>query len=131
MTRFQRTLRTLQSGFLLAVMVVGGAASAQQTRLHAQQSELQSYDVELVIFQRLGSGESRDSWGLESAAAGEGMSIPDDEPSPFSSQSAAPAPSASFPALPPSKYKLTAVAETLRRSRKYRPLAHFGWTQPG
>jgi hypothetical protein len=111
---------------LLVFLPSGGATLAQQ-------GELQSYDVELVIFQHLGAGESPESWGLESSAAGEHMSIPDEEPTPFSEQSAAPAPAptASFPALAPSKYKLTAVAETLRRSRKYRPLAHIGWTQPG
>ncbi len=27
--------------------------------------------------------------------------------------------------------KLTAIEETLRRSRAYQPLAHIGWTQPG
>jgi hypothetical protein len=109
----------------LLVFLLGGSAA------FAQQGELQSYDVELVIFQHLGAGESPESWGLESSAAGERMSIPDEEPTPFSAQSTAPAPTASFPALAPSKYKLTAVAETLRRSRKYRPLAHLGWTQPG
>jgi hypothetical protein len=33
--------------------------------------------------------------------------------------------------LPSAKYKLTAITDTLRRSRNYQPLAHFGWTQPG
>ena len=27
--------------------------------------------------------------------------------------------------------KLTAIEETLRRSRAYQPIAHIGWTQPG
>jgi hypothetical protein len=109
---------------IFAVLLAGGAASAQQPGL-------QSYDVELVIFQHLGSSESPESWALESAAAGERMSIPDEEPTPFSAQSAAPPTTAAFPALAPAKFKLTAVEDTLRRSRKYRPLAHIGWTQPG
>lgn len=36
-----------------------------------------------------------------------------------------------FPALAQSKFKLTTITDTLRRSRNYQPLAHFGWTQPG
>jgi hypothetical protein len=27
--------------------------------------------------------------------------------------------------------KLTAIEESMRRSRAYQPLAHIGWTQPG
>jgi hypothetical protein len=109
---------------MFVALLFGGAASAQQ-------AVLQSYDVELVIFQHLGAGESPESWVLESATAGERMSIPDEEPTPFSTQSATPAATATFPALPAAKFKLTAVEDTLRRSRKYRPLAHVGWTQPG
>lgn len=102
------------------------AASAQQS------SGLQSYDVELVIFQHLGANATPEAWGLESRGADGDLAIPDEDSSPFESQSAAPAAvTASFPALSASKYKLTAVEETLRRSRNYRPLAHFGWTQPG
>jgi hypothetical protein len=29
------------------------------------------------------------------------------------------------------RFKLTGSTDTLRRSRNYQPLAHFGWTQPG
>jgi hypothetical protein len=114
---------------LIALAALTGAAGVSTTA--AQQSGLQSYDVELVIFQHLGASDSAENWGLEAGAAGERMSIPDEEPSPFGAQSAAPPAAASFPALPASKHKLTAVEETLRRSRKYRPLAHIGWTQPG
>ena len=46
-------------------------------------------------------------------------------------RAAPPAATATFPALPAAKIKLTAIADTLRRSRNYQPLAHFGWTQPG
>jgi hypothetical protein len=85
-----------------------------------------------VIFQHLAGAASPEEWGLEARNAGAEVAIPDDEASPFQSPAQAPAAAtASFPALPASKYKLTAVEETLRRSRNYRPLAHFGWTQPG
>src|SRR5512145_1264490 len=101
-------------------------ASAQQST-----SVLQSYDVELVVFRTLNPNASPEEWGMEAAAAGQRLAIPDDEPSPFASSEPVAAATATFPALAPSKFKLTATADTLRRSRNYQPLAHFGWTQPG
>ncbi len=77
------------------------------------------------------SDASPEEWGMEAAAAGQRLAIPEDEPSPFASSEPAPATTATFPALTPAKFKLTAIADTLRRSRNYQPLAHFGWTQPG
>jgi hypothetical protein len=113
---------------LLALLSVAAlTASAQQT------TQLQSYDVELLIFRTLNPNASAEDWGLESAAAGQRLAIPDDEPSPFAASEPVPVPAttATFPALPAAKFKLSAVADTLRRSRNYQPLAHFGWTQPG
>lgn len=101
-------------------------ASAQQP------PGLQSYEVELVIFQHLSGSASPEEWGLEARNAGVQAEIPDEEASPFqTSTPTVAAATTGFPALPAAKYKLTAVEETLRRSRNYRPLAHFGWTQPG
>jgi Peptidoglycan-binding protein, CsiV len=115
---------------LAAASCVIGPASAQQS-----DAGLQSYDVELLIFRVLSSNATAEQWSLESPTAGHHPAIPDDELSPFdNADSAAPPPpaaSVSFPALPPAKYKLTAMEETLRRSRNYQPLAHIGWTQPG
>ena len=103
-------------------------ASAQQAT-----SVRQSYDVELIVFRTLNPNASPEEWGMEASAAGQRLAIPDDEPSPFATTAPAPPPptTSTFPALPPAKYKLTAIADTLRRSRNYQPLAHFGWTQPG
>ena len=92
---------------------------------------LQSYDVELLVFRTLNPHASPEEWGMEAAAAGQRLAIPEDEPSPFASSEPVPATTATFPALTPAKFKLTAIADTLRRSRNYQPLAHFGWTQPG
>lgn len=103
------------------------SASAQQAT-----AVLQSYDVELVIFRTLNSNATPEQWSMEAAAAGQRLAIPDDEPSPFAASEPPPAAAtATFPALPPSKYKLTAITDSLKRSRNYQPLAHFGWTQPG
>jgi hypothetical protein len=111
---------------LLALLSVAAlTASAQQA------TALQSYDVELLIFRTLNPNASPEDWGLESAAAGQRLAIPDDEPSPFATSEPVPATTATFPSLPAAKFKLSAVADTLRRSRNYQPLAHFGWTQPG
>jgi hypothetical protein len=92
-----------------------------------------SYDVELVIFRHLGANASPERWEAEAIVSGSQLAIPDEEQTPFSSSTPAPAvgTTTTFPALPPAKYKLTAIADTLRRSRNYQPLAHIGWTQPG
>ena len=114
--------------FILIVLLSAATltASAQQAT-----PVLQSYDVELLIFRQLHPSASPEEWGMEAAAAGQRLAIPEDEPSPFASSEPVPATTATFPALTPAKFKLTAIADTLRRSRNYQPLAHFGWTQPG
>jgi hypothetical protein len=114
----------------LALVLLGTVtltASAQQTT-----QVLQSYDVELLIFRQLHPNASDEEWSMEAAAAGQRLAIPEDEPTPFASSAPPPTDTTStFPALPPAKFKLTAIADTLRRSRNYQALAHFGWTQPG
>jgi hypothetical protein len=106
-----------------AVMV---PASAQQA------APLQSYDVELIIFRTLATSGSAEQWSLEAAEATQRLAIPEDEPTPFATPApAVPVTTTAFPALPSARFKLTALEDTLRRSRNYQPLAHFGWTQPG
>lgn len=96
-------------------------------RVVAQAAELQSYDVELVIFRNLTGTASGEEWAAEkdSSLSADAGSDAQSEAAPVT------APSATFPPLPASKFKLTAIEDTLRRSRRYQPLAHFGWTQPG
>ncbi|MDY6946904.1 MAG: CsiV family protein [Pseudomonadota bacterium] len=107
---------------LAALMSVGPAV--------AQQASVQSYDVELLIFRNLGGHDTPESWGAEAADANQRLDIPDDE---SSAPAPAPvvAPTTTFPALPAAKMKLTAIEDSLRRSRGYQPVAHIGWTQPG
>ncbi|AMN47290.1 hypothetical protein ACG33_09325 [Steroidobacter denitrificans] len=136
--------RMMQVAVLLVQgLLVLGAGSGPA---RAQQAELQSYDVELIIFRTLSSDATAED-GPREADTGPAFLLPDEEHSPFDT---GPADSGSsdtgssdtgartlspaaenFPALPASRYQLTAIADTLRRSRNYRPLAHFGWTQPG
>jgi hypothetical protein len=112
----------------LGVIALGLVASAS-----AQQTGLTSYDVELVIFRTLATKATPEDWRLEAGTAGQHLATTDED-APDSEQPIEPPPSApleTFPPLPASKFKLTAIADTLRRSRNYQPLAHFGWTQPG
>lgn len=119
------------SSLLAVALVMLGTVTLNAS---AQQSSqvLQSYDVELLVFRTLNPNASPEEWSMEAAEAGQRLAIPEDEPEPFSATApAAPATTTSFPALAPGKFKLTGAYETLRRSRNYQPLAHFGWTQPG
>lgn len=124
-TRFGARQRKLGVAVLLAALmsVVGSAV--------AQQAPLQAYDVELLIFRNLGGHETQEDWGSEAAVAGQPLDIPDDEVTAPPVAPAVVAPTVTFPALPASKMKLTAIEDTLRRGRGYQPLAHIGWTQPG
>lgn len=127
----QRTTLMLVS--LPLLLVLGGKAVAQQPAAGAS-----SYDVELIIFRNLSSSPTQEAtsekwgekWGEEWDADAHSTADP---ASSEAQQEAAPvtAPSATFPALPASKLKLVAINDTLRRSRHYVLLAHFGWTQPG
>jgi hypothetical protein len=104
-----------------AFVLILGAADAQQ-------SSLGSYDVELIVFRNLSSNATPEDWAQETDIT------PHDTPEDETEVPVAAAPveaTESFPELPASKFKLTAIADSLRRSRGYQPLAHFGWTQPG
>jgi hypothetical protein len=103
------------------------SASAQQAS-----QVLQSYDVELLVFRTLNPNASPEEWSMEALEAGQRLAIPEDEPDPAAASApAAPVTTSSFPALAAGRFKLTGIYDTLRRSRNYQPLAHFGWTQPG
>ena len=102
------------------------SASAQQST-----QVLQSYDVELLIFRTLNPNASPEEWSMEAAEAGQRLAIPEDEPEPSAASAPPPPTTSNFPVLAPGRFKLTGIYDTLRRSRNYQPLAHFGWTQPG
>jgi hypothetical protein len=113
-------------GLLLLAMV--SSAGAQQA------SGLQSYDVELIIFRTLSAKATPEEWRMEAGTADQHLAIPAEDtqetetvvtPPPAST------PTVTFPALPAAKFKLGSIADSLRRSRNFQPLAHFGWTQPG
>lgn len=126
-TRITESVKRGALAFLLAAMAVLGPASAQQAA-----SDLPSYDVELIIFRHLTSDATQEVWDLE-LSRGESLTIPDEDATPFDpvGSDASASTTQSFPPLAAAKMKLGAIENTLRRSRNYRPLAHFGWTQPG
>lgn len=96
----------------------------------SQQANLQSYDVELIIFRTLATDATAEGLARETAAAS--AYLPRDEAGGPATATEVNSPAtAVFAMLPASRYQLNAIAATLRRSRDYRPLAHFGWTQPG
>lgn len=112
---------------LVAVMLMS-SAGAQQA------SGLTSYDVELVIFRTLSSKASPEDWSLEAGLADQHLAVPAEDGQGTDAVIAPPLPTAptlTFPELPATKFKLTNVADALKRNRNYQPLAHFGWTQPG
>jgi hypothetical protein len=88
------------------------------------------YDVELVIFRVNSPTGTPEQWTTEEGLAND--TTPDNDAD-ESSAAAAPRTTrqASVTPLAPEQFKLSAVEDTLRRSREYQPVAHIGWTQPG
>jgi hypothetical protein len=117
-------MRTLVLGLLLALAF---------TAAHAQDTSLTQYDVEIVIFRNLGATGTPENWALEEALAKQRGVIPEDDEGAGASQTPQPKVSQEVSVTPLSsaQFKLTAIEDTLRRSRTYQPLAHIGWTQLG
>lgn len=100
---------------LLVVLLVVPAFSI------AQAPATPAYDVELVVFRNLGGGSSNEQWSMHDPVTD--ASADAEAPDPGAAE-------APFPKLPAERLKLTAIYDTLKRSRAYQPLAHLGWTQP-
>ncbi len=122
---------TTRTGFLRAVTAILGLALAQAS---AQEAAPIVYDVELVVFRNLDGNATPEDWALE-AREGE-------KEVPLTVQDAEEAPVIAVPlgtgmsssgrqALSRDRYRLTNIAASLQRSRGYRTVAHFGWSQVG
>jgi hypothetical protein len=118
---------TLKTAAIVLLALTAGATGAQQST-----SAVQSYDVEVVVFRILSGSGTPEVWSAEKGLQPQQLTVPDDE-SPGAITAAPPIATTTetFPALPPARFKLTAIEDTLRRSRNYQSLGHFGWTQPG
>ena len=107
-----------------ALLLLADGVMAQQSA-----TGMTSYDVELIVFRTLSGGATNEEWSAEgrhdSVTSAEGSGDAQAEAAPLT------APTAMFPPLSAGKFKLGAIADTLRRSKRYQPVAHFGWTQPG
>jgi hypothetical protein len=115
----------LATGLLALLTVVAFApVGAQQPS-----AGLQSYDVELIIFRTLTANTS-EQLTLEGPGPALALAAEEGESPPIVTESV-PLATAVFPSLPPTKFKLTSLEDTLRRTRNYQPIAHIGWTQPG
>jgi hypothetical protein len=113
---------------LLATFALASTATAQQPAV------LTSYDVELIIFRTSGAKASPEDWQMEAGTADQHLAVTNEDAQGTETVIAPPpttTPTMTFPALAPGKFKLTPLADSLKRSRNYQPLAHFGWTQPG
>ena len=117
----------LKAAAITVVALIVSSAGAQQTA-----AEMQSYDVELVVFRTLSTNATPEERTIDPGAS-QPLVLSDDEATAGAAVQSAPAATATevFPPLAPAKFQLAAIADTLRRSRNYQPLAHFGWTQPG
>src|SRR5689334_12563669 len=103
----------------------------------AQETLLQSYEVELIIFRVNHPNASPENWALGGAAVKPAAAQADDERPAVTGNPAAPPPEVatpatdtSFPALGSAQFRMNGIEESLRKSRAYQPLAHIGWIQP-
>jgi hypothetical protein len=107
--------------------------------LVAQDSTLQQFDVEIVLFRVNNPSFTQEDWALEEtrakaklppSAAADG----EEAPPPPDTGAAVTVTQASESSIQPTsmaQFKLNSVENSLRRSRAYSPLAHVGWSQPG
>lgn len=114
--------------FLLALLA-GGATHGEETT--------RPFDIELVVFAHVNAHDGGEAWPWEAVpdfpSANRGSQVQDEAreslPDPSEGQALLPEENAAWQPLPASERRLTAVAEALRRSNQYRPLAHLNWRQ--
>jgi hypothetical protein len=105
------------------------------------------YRVELLVFRATSALGAPEDWSVEAGGQTQGTSAEDADsaagaPSASPAPPASPAPSAAFAAspppadrlsdvhvLPPSDFQLDRIAERLRTSGRYVPVAHVAWSQ--
>ncbi len=130
-----RRLRANASLNIWKRTVLGSCALLALTPLaDAQVATPVVYDVELIVFQNLQTAGTAEDWTLEEQIAARNQPVVAAQEEGALAVPAAVAPDAIGPvrqALPAENFKMTALAASLQRSRSYRPIAHFGWSQTG
>ena len=117
--------------FLLALLAGGTALGEEASR---------PFDIEVLVFAHVNAYDGGEAWPWEAVPdlppANWGSQAQDETRESLQDPSEGRTVAASFPegnadwqALPASARRLTAVAEALRRSSQYRPLAHLNWRQ--
>ena len=120
-----------KAGKIGAIALAVLCAALLSSTIDAQDGPL--YDVELVIFRALSPSGSAEQWSTEEALAANGVTAApesDGEETATPSADRAVRPG-TVTVLAADQFKLTAVEESLKRSRDYQLLAHVGWTQAG
>ena len=114
---------------IACVVLLGSALAAQ-----AQNTSLQPYDVELILFRVVNPNATQEDWALEEALAKSSAIVANDAEEAIATAVppvAATAIESNMQPLEAGRFKLTAQEASLKRSRNYEVLAHIGWTQPG
>jgi hypothetical protein len=116
--------KRLQALLATALMGLSGAAMAQTTPI--------VYDVELIIFQNMQSNGTPEDWSLEEQMAqSEKPVLTAEDEAPVTDAPGEADTGLERKPLAREQFKMTALAAQLQRSRAYKPLAHFGWSQVG
>lgn len=117
--------------FLRAATAILGLALVHAS---AQEAAPIVYDVELVVFRNLDGSATPEDWALEAREGEKPVrgAIQDAEEAPVIAVPAGTGLSGTGrQALPRDQYRLANIAASLQRSRGYRTVAHFGWSQVG
>jgi hypothetical protein len=123
----------------LALASLAFSLSCATLDASAQESGLQNYEVEVIVFRVNRPSSSPEHWAIEgvinksATVTGEedSTSTPVAPAAPPSAPAAPPVAETNFQALSMAQFRMNAIEDALRRSRNYQPLAHIGWVQPG
>ena len=99
---------------LTAMTVVAGLIPASDARAQTPSSTV--YTVELIVFRNVSGQGGAEDWSVKPVAR-----RPDQPDSPVTGRFVA--------SVPASQFQLNDVANRLRNSSNYQPIAHFAWQQ--
>lgn len=90
------------------------------------------YDVELIVFQNMQANGTPEDWALEEQLAQrEKPVLTAEDEAPVTGGPGVADTGLERKPLAREQFRMASVAAQLQRSRAYKPLAHFGWSQVG
>lgn len=109
------------------------AVAALAATANAQNAAPIVYDVELIVFQNMLPPGTPENWALEQEIALKERPVVEAEDEGPIAAGPTTALDTGLERKPLSReqFKMTALAAQLGRSRAYKPIAHFGWSQVG